>query len=298
VTDPSPPPRGLARASSAFVVYLLGVIVFGAWVRITHSGAGCGQHWPLCNGEVLPPSPSIETIIEFTHRTTSGLCGLLAIGLLVWSIRATGAHSSTSRATFLTLVFVIFEGVIGAAIVLNELVLDNDSMARAVVISLHLSNTLLLMAAASLAAWFARGGRVVRPSMTAVVAGTFLAGTAMTGAVTALGDTIFPVGSNAASTAAGHFLIQLRAFHPVLAAAVGLALLPYARAVRERTKGSHVERWAVALAVLVCVQIAVGVVNILLAAPAAMQLIHLLVAQCLWMSFLLASLAAPSDAPG
>ena len=74
----------LTRYAWAFVLYLIGVILFGAWVRITGSGAGCGSHWPTCHGELIPMAPATETIIEYTHRLTSGLCGPLALLLVGW----------------------------------------------------------------------------------------------------------------------------------------------------------------------------------------------------------------------
>ena len=72
----------------AHLAYLIAVILFGAWVRITHSGAGCGAHWPLCDGEIIPFEPSAEKLIEYTHRLTSGFLGLLTLALVVWSFLA------------------------------------------------------------------------------------------------------------------------------------------------------------------------------------------------------------------
>jgi heme A synthase len=70
------------------LAFNLAVIMFGAYVRASSSGAGCGAHWPLCNGEIIPRAPRIETLIEFTHRTTSGLAFLLVTGLLFFAWRA------------------------------------------------------------------------------------------------------------------------------------------------------------------------------------------------------------------
>ena len=92
------PSSRFTRFAWAFVAYLLLVILFGAWVRITHSGAGCGSHWPTCHGQIVPIAPSMETIIEFSHRLTSGLLGLLGLGLLGWSLARFG-RSPRRRAT-------------------------------------------------------------------------------------------------------------------------------------------------------------------------------------------------------
>lgn len=275
------------------MAYLLFVILFGAWVRITHSGAGCGRHWPLCNGEVLPSSPSVETIIEFTHRSTSGLCGLLVIGLLVWAVRRFGTRSPITATVVGTLLFVVFEGAIGAGLVLGELVEDDASLARAIVISLHLTNTLLLMACASATAWLSSGEGLHRPSAGFLGAGAALVATAMTGAVTALGDTIFPVGSDAAHSAAEHFLVQLRIVHPILAATVAVGLMHVGATARARLPGRG-RTAATVMLVAVAVQLLVGPLNIVLAAPGWMQLLHLLVAQVLWIGFVLTAVAPRS----
>src|SRR5262245_62215656 len=88
------------RAPKAFIRFAwltLGitivVIVWGAVVRATGSGAGCGSHWPLCNGVVVPRSPSMATLIELGHRLTSGLALLLVLGLVIGAWRQIGrAH--------------------------------------------------------------------------------------------------------------------------------------------------------------------------------------------------------------
>ena len=141
-------PKAFARYAWAFVAYLLAVILFGAWVRITHSGAGCGSHWPTCNGDLVPLAPSIETIIEYTHRLTSGALGILGLVLVGWAARQ--RRRRVLVAALVTLFFIILEALIGAGLVLKELVADDDSAARAIVISLHLVNTLMLTGAAAL----------------------------------------------------------------------------------------------------------------------------------------------------
>ncbi|MGQ9832522.1 MAG: COX15/CtaA family protein [Candidatus Villigracilaceae bacterium] len=75
--------RYFSRFAQAIVSWNLAVIWWGAYVRATGSGAGCGSHWLLCNGEVIPQSPSVHTLIEFTHRMMSGL----ALVLILWGRR-------------------------------------------------------------------------------------------------------------------------------------------------------------------------------------------------------------------
>jgi heme A synthase len=286
-----------------FVAYLIVVILFGAWVRITHSGAGCGSHWPTCRGEIIPLDPSLETIIEFTHRLTSGLCGLLGLLLLAWAGKAYGVSSRVFRLATATFAFLMIEAAIGAGIVLRELVADNDSVSRAAAVSIHLTNTLLLTGCAAYTAWKAGGGiRGSAPfgrSGTACAVGlAFLVAMSMAGAVTALGDTLFPIeptlgpGLVAAVSAelspANHFLVRLRAVHPVVAVAGSVYLLwLFAPAVRK--PGA---RWARYVWFAVAGELVLGATNIALAAPGWMQLVHLAAAHTLWVVTLLGSLEA------
>jgi len=138
-------PDSFRRFAWFVVVYNLAVVLWGAFVRATGSGAGCGSHWPLCNGEVLPRAPSIETVIEFTHRLMSAVDGLLVLALVIWAFRAFGRRHPVRRWSLVGLVFLISEALVGAGLVRFELVADNDSMVRALVMSAHLINTFLLL---------------------------------------------------------------------------------------------------------------------------------------------------------
>ncbi|MEZ4462316.1 MAG: COX15/CtaA family protein [bacterium] len=292
----------LEKVAWAFVVYLIGVILFGAWVRITHSGAGCGDHWPTCHGELIPLDPSTETIIEYTHRLTSGLCGIIAIAVLAWAW-AVNRWGRITRGAAVVLALTIFEGAIGAGLVLAELVNDDDSVARAVVISLHLVNTLILVGAAALTAWWAGGRPAFSLGKRTDMRGWLLACagllvvTSMTGAVTALGDTLFPVdptlGDGLLSrirddlSAANHFLVRLRIVHPVVAVVAATTIFGVASLARYRSDDATTTRLANALVALVALQTVLGVVNVALHAPGWMQLLHLAVAQAVWVALVL-----------
>ena len=281
-------------AAWLFFGYLIAVILFGAWVRISHSGDGCGSNWPTCHGEVIPQAPSTATLVEFTHRLTSGLCGVFGFALLAWSWRRFGLGPVT-RSVALTLLFIVFEGAIGAGLVLGELVADDASVARAVVIALHLSNTLALTAFAALAAW--RSGpatlaRFLPRRKLAFWAGLALVVlTAMSGAVTALGDTLFPkdavLGPGILAevrddlSASSHFLVRLRLLHPVVAIVAAGYLIWLLPSEADRN------RWARAAMYLVAVEVVIGFFNIGLAAPGWLQIVHLLVAQVLWSTLIL-----------
>ncbi len=302
----------LANYAWFFVFYLMGVILFGAWVRITGSGAGCGDHWPTCHGEVIPIAPNTKTMIEFTHRVTSGLCGVFGLVLIVWSFIKRRAGKAFYGA-LITMAFIIIEALVGAGIVLKELVADDDSVARAIVVAIHLVNTLVLMGAASLTAWWAGGGSahlegaVRAKKLTTALLGfgvVMLLATSMSGAVTALGDTLFPVDPTLGEgllarvkgdlSATRHFLVRLRVLHPVIAIFTAAYVLFLGNRMLSKKERPQARSWALILSISVVCQVLIGVVNIALAAPGWVQLFHLLVAQFVWISLVLLSASSLS----
>src|SRR5918999_5260767 len=134
--------------------YNVAVILWGAYVRATGSGAGCGSHWPLCNGEVLPRAPSVATLIEFSHRLTSGLALIAVVILLVWTRRATAPGHPARRGATWSLFFMLTEAAVGAGLVLFQLVADNASMARAMFMAVYLPNKFILLGCLGLPAWW------------------------------------------------------------------------------------------------------------------------------------------------
>lgn len=279
------------------------VIVWGAVVRATGSGAGCGSHWPLCNGDVVPLDPTVETVIEFVHRVTSGGVMIMALGLLLWARRVFGVGHQARRWAAITFVFMLIEAGIGAGIVLLELVGDDASVARAAYVGGHLVNTLLLVGAMLTTIWWASRG-TPSPTMGHMFAETTrglsagllaLLVVAATGAVVALGDTLFPHASLAEGIAAdfdatAHFLIRLRIWHPVMAAltALGLILL-VSRGEAPGLTGRLVVAAVVAQTLL-------GISNLLLLAPLPLQMAHLVMSNLLWMTVVWAWLDARQTA--
>jgi heme A synthase len=279
----------------------IAVILWGTIVRATGSGAGCGSHWPLCNGEVLPRAPRIETLIELSHRTTSGVALLLVAGLAVWAFRGRPRGHAARKAAVWSMVFMLGEAAVGAGLVLFELVADNQSMARALFMATHLVNTFFLLAALTLTAHFASGGAPFR--VRSAAAGGFVLGTAglllsgVSGAVAALGDTLFPSMSLAEAlrqdlSPTAHLLIRLRVLHPLISIAAGIVLLFLAMRLLRRGLGPATARWARRVTFLVLLQIVAGAVNVLLLAPVWMQVVHLLLADLLWMAFVLLGASA------
>ena len=282
----------------ANLVYNLFVIMWGAFVRATGSGAGCGDHWPLCDGQVIPRAPSTEMTIEFTHRLTSGLALIGAVALLIWAFRAYGRGHSVRQGAIAVMVFMVLEALLGAALVLFELVAMNTSVTRAAMMALHLVNTFLLLGALTLTAWWASGGAPMSlrgQGRLPWLLGLGLLGTALvgsSGAVTALGDTLLqhgalPGGVSQPITSASHPLVQMRVIHPVIGTLVGLYTLFLARAVTAHTPSPTARRFAWGLVAIFLAQILLGGLNITLKAPVWMQLVHLLMADLVWICLVL-----------
>jgi cytochrome c oxidase assembly protein subunit 15 len=296
-----------ARYAWAVLGYNLLVVAWGAFVRATGSGAGCGKHWPTCNGEIVPRSPQVATIIEFTHRATSGVALLLVVVLVVWSFRAFPRRHPARKASVAAITFMIAEALVGAGLVLYGWVAKDPSAARGWVMAIHLANTFLLLACLALSADWGRhpGGFAVRGRgalaglLAASFAAVLIAG--VTGAVAALGDTLFPATSFAEglrqelSSQAG-LLLRIRLLHPFAAVSAGIVLLAAARAALRTRPDERVRRAAVAVAGLVAVEIGVGAANVLLLAPVPLQIVHLVLADLAWLALVL--LASASLAPG
>jgi heme A synthase len=293
-----------ARFAWLVLIYNLLVIVWGAYVRASVSGNGCGSHWPLCNGEVLPVGAQLKTLIEFAHRLTSGLSVVLIITLAVWAWRAFPRGHRVRRAALLSVFLIFTEALIGAGLVLFDLVARNDSTTRALVMCLHLTNTFALLAALALAAWWATGGAPVRLRGQGSVLPLFLLATvgvlllAVSGAVTALGDTLFPArtlgeGLRQDLSPAAHFLLRLRLIHPALAVTVGAYAVVAASYVSNFLRpGARLRRLTAVLVALFLLQVCTGLLNITLLAPIWLQLTHLLLADLLWLALVLTSAAA------
>lgn len=288
----------LARTAWLVLAYNLAVIAWGAYVRATGSGAGCGAHWPLCDGRLVPRSLGVGTLIEYSHRITSGLALLSVVLLFVWVRRACPAGHPARRGAAMTVVFMLMEAAVGAGLVLFELVADNASIARALFMAVHLTNTFILVAWMTLTAWWLSGGDPVEPGASpghALTVGGLLGAVTLvgvSGAIAALGDTLFPSQTLAEALAAdlsptSHLLIRLRVFHPALAITTAVLLIVAAPILARRVDTPMAQRLARGVATLAVLQVVAGVVNVALLAPVWMQLLHLLLADLLWITLVL-----------
>jgi heme a synthase len=297
------PARSFYRFSLLVLAATLAVILWGAYVRATGSGAGCGSHWPTCNGEVVPRNPSTATLIEFTHRATSGIAFLLVLAQLVLAFRTFPRGHGVRRAAVGGFVLMVTEALVGAGLVIFEMVAGNTETARAFWMAAHLLNTFALLSALGLCAWRARPG-ARRPVLaerdpgagpSPAFASALMVGllalllVATSGAVVALGDTLFPSASLGEGmrqdfAPGAHLFLRLRVVHPVLAVLCALYLLIVTAVLAGRDPSGPLRVPATATAGLVLVQVAVGFTNLLLLAPVALQIAHLLVADLLWLS--------------
>lgn len=296
--------------SKRFAIYAWGalaynvlVILWGAFVRATGSGAGCGSHWPLCNGAVMPRAPQLETIIEFTHRLMSALSIFVIAVFIIWGFRVYAAGHPVRKGVIACGVCIILEALAGAALVLFGWTADNVSLGRAISMPVHLVLTFTLLAALTLAAWLATGKPTPRLrgqgwqawAWGAALAGTLVLG--MSGAIAALGDTLFPASTLAEGLAqdfspTAHFLVRLRIWHPFLAVAMALYAVLLAQVLRRRAGDPWAARLAQTQIGLFAVQCVAGALNVALLAPTWMQIVHLLLADLVWVNLVLLGTAA------
>jgi len=295
--------RRFSRYSWGVLAYTVLVIAWGAFVRASGSGAGCGEHWPLCNGVVVPRSPGLETIVELSHRLTSGLTLIAVAIMVIWAFRKFPKGHALRQGSVLTGIFLVLEAAVGAGLVLAALVKDNASILRAVVISAHLLNTFLLVGSMTYVAWYATRGRSSRFRVT--IRGwqvpTVLVGLVLfmivgsSGAIVALGDTLFPTATLTEGLAqdfspTAHFLIRLRIVHPILAMLTSAYWLVVSTLLRNLSPNKTVVRLSTMAAGAVVFQVLFGCVNLVLLAPTWIQLAHLIVADLTWVILMILSL--------
>jgi len=283
------------RFAWALLAWNVLVVVWGGFVRASGSGAGCGSHWPTCNGDVVPHSPQVATIIEFTHRMMSGVALIGVVVLCWWAFRVFARGHMVRRLAVASVALLLLEALLGAGLVLFNYVEKDASLARVVYLSAHMVNTQLLLAALALTAWYSADREEVaalpRPGLLVTAMGLVLV-VSITGVIAALGDTLFPPASLAQGiqqdfSPASSLLVRLRGLHPVLAVVCGVLILALTLRLMKPDQAPTVRTMARWAALLVFAQLCAGAVNIALLAPVWMQLVHLLMANLVWIALVL-----------
>lgn len=292
--------RAFAKFAWALLAWNFPVILWGAYVRASFSGDGCGAHWPFCNGQMIPHSMATATAIEFTHRAMTSVDSIAVIALCVWAFLSFPRRHAVRFFSVFSLVFLVIEALLGAGLVLLRLVANDKSAGRALYLSAHLTNTLLLLAALTITAWLAYTNtpRVAWSKISARLwtAALVFVAVSITGAIAALGDMLFPAVSLSAGmqqdfSTASNSLLRLRVLHPfvaILGAAYLIwAVIPHLRASKPQQRGA-----ARRVIAVVFLQLLIGTINISLLAPIWMQLIHLFMADLVWIAVVCLALEA------
>lgn len=284
------------------LAYNMAVVLWGVFLRASKSGDGCGQFWLTCHGEVLPSAPQFKTVIEFVHRIMSAIDGLLMIVLLVWAFwiwRSVRDATSLSilKTTAAAFFFVLTEGAVGAGLVLTGNTAETLTAERPFWMAAHLINTYVLLAFLTLTARRASGGLPLR--LRGTQAGSIGLGVAailvvsITGSIAALANMIFPSGTLTEGMAkdfseTSHLLLRLRLLHPITAILASVFIIFLTGwVVKQREGDRSVSRWGNVVTILVLLQIAFGSATLLMLGPIIMQLGHLLLADAVWISFVM-----------
>ncbi len=278
--------------------YTLAVIIWGAWVRISKSGDGCGDHWPLCKGQVLPSEVALATWIEFTHRMMSGIFGIFVFALWIYSLRTFPKNHPARKLMTIVLAFTFTEALLGAKLVLSGLTGSNASLFRAGVMSLHMVNSLLLTGSAILT-WELSKPRThlswswdLNAKRFAWITASFFLLITTSGAVASLSSTLYPSqslisGFFADWSSASPLLLRLRLIHPVAAVILGLMLSYQLTTMANSSSGSPLQRFANGTFYFLFGGIGFGLLTLALLAPTWMKLVHLAIAHILWSRFVL-----------
>ncbi len=285
------------------------VILWGVFLRASKSGDGCGQHWLTCQGEVIPSAPELKTVIEYSHRITSFLAFVAVLVLVIWAFRSFQRGSRVRRTAFVSFIFIVTEALVGAGLVLTGNTAGALTAARPFWMAGHLINTFILLAFLTLTARYACCGEPLRQpvagkykaAIAVGIAAIFIVG--ITGSIAALAHMVFPSGTLAEGigkdfSPASNYLLRLRLLHPITAILTSVFLI-FLTGWLAAQAGSEtgVKRWSNVLAILVLAQIAFGSATLLMLAPIIMQLGHLLLADLIWISYVLLAANFTAGAP-
>jgi len=295
-----------ANRSKAFATYAwitlacnLVVIIWGVFLRASHSGDGCGQHWLTCQGEVIPSAPQLKTVIEYSHRVSTAMVGLVVVALVFWAFRATRKGDAARWTAVLSLVLIVVEALIGRGLVLTGNTADNWTPSRPYWTAGHLINTFLLIAFLALTAWFASGKRrfnfrqLTKVWILLAIGVLAILVIGVSGSMAALTNMLFPSVSLTQGLAQdldpnSNYLLRLRIFHPILSIILAVYLVFLAGWLKRLSSGdAQVSRWSNLLSAVVIIQVAFGAATLLTLGPIVMQIGHLFLADAVWISYVL-----------
>ena len=289
------------------LAYNIVVILWGVFLRASKSGDGCGQHWLTCHGEIIPSAPEMKTVIEFSHRLTSGLAFIAVLALVIWTFRKFSKGHILRKTALISFIFIITEALVGAGLVLTGNTAETLTNARPFWMAGHLINTFILLTFLTLTAWLASGGKhfnfKVDPKilllLVLAIVGIFFIG--ISGSIAALSSMLFPSETLAEGlkqdfSTTSHILLRLRIFHPISSVAVGVFLIFLSGWLKKQAKNNFwINRWASLLSFVILLQIVFGALTLLTGAPILMQLIHLFLADAVWILFVLMTASILAD---
>jgi len=296
--SPAPASRAFVRYAWFLLAYTVAAVVWGVFLRATGSGDGCGAHWPLCDGVLIPNAGSpLKAYIESIHRMTSETLGLLVLVQAVWAYRLLGRKSAVFCATLGALLFTGSEGWLGAKLVLLRLVAYSQSPERVFWFAGHSVNTFCMIGFIAVTAWLASGNRIQWRNQgpilgLAVFALGITLALSVTGSISALGDTLYPATNHLevmqkALLPTANTVMKARPAHPYTAVVVAMLLAFVAGLFMHLRPSTQTRRFAPWVWGMLGVQMAIGLINVGLLAPIWMQLVHLLSADLLWISLVL-----------
>ena len=289
-----------ATYSLVVLIYTLATVAWGAIVRSSGSGAGCGNNWPLCDGQLLPIFSSSQRIVEFAHRTSTEIVGPLALILLIWARRIFPQGSMGRKAAYGVMAMTLFEGLIGAVLVKKGWVNMDTSVGRVYFMGLHVVSTFVLIAFLTTAYLAAKGVRPIQIKGQGAVGWMLgacvlcVAGLGISGAISALGHQLWPVNDvlKAAASPTSPLLVKLQPTHPFLAVAIGLLIVLTVGLVLHLRPTADVRRASRYVAGAFGGEMLVGLINIWLKAPVWMQAAHLVTADLTFASVIALAIAA------
>lgn len=291
--------NNFARYAWLVVAWNVVVILWGVFLRASKSGDGCGQHWLTCHGEVIPSAPELKTVIEFSHRVTSFLALVAVVALVIWTFKKFAKGTQIRKTAIGSLIFILTEALVGAGLVLTGNTATTMTAARPFWMAGHLLNTFILLAFLTLTARYACCERPLKWNvqgkyLVAIIVGIiaiFVVG--ISGSIAALAHMLFPAGTLAEGVAqdfssTSHMLLRLRLLHPITAILTSVFVIFLAGWIAKESGGEKsVVRWSNVLSILILAQIAFGSLTLFMLAPILLQVGHLLLADAIWISYVL-----------